>query len=141
MGVGNTLRGDDGLGSLLARRLAERLEEGCADTFVIDAGSAPENHLGVVLRENPDILLIVDAMDMGLAPGEFELVEADEAFNRGLSTHDISLRMLADFLKAQIDLRIFILGIQPQSIDFGESVCPTVADTLDRLEEMIIRLS
>lgn len=61
--VGNSMMGDDGAGPLLA--------EMCAATppgnwQVIDGGSAPENDIVAIRELRPDMLLIVDATDMGL---------------------------------------------------------------------------
>lgn len=72
-GVGNVLRGDDGFGVAVARRLAEdwSLQEGIT---VVETGIA-----GIALLQELqrgwDGLVVVDAMDRGRAPGTVLVVE------------------------------------------------------------------
>jgi hydrogenase 3 maturation protease len=62
IGVGNRMRGDDGVGSVIAERLQE-LAKG--SLLVIDAETVPENYLGVLLDSKPEVALFVDAVDFG----------------------------------------------------------------------------
>ena len=64
VGIGNSLRGDDGFGPALVQRLQGRVRPVC-----IDAGVAPENYLGRIVKEQPDTVLLVDAAHLGLEPG------------------------------------------------------------------------
>ncbi len=71
-GVGNVLRGDDGFGVAVARRLAS--VDPVAGTTVVETGIAgiallPE------LQRGWDGLVVVDAMDRGRAPGTVMVVE------------------------------------------------------------------
>ena len=45
LGVGNTLKGDDGVGPLVCERLAGKIS-----ATVIDAGTVPENHIGPIAK-------------------------------------------------------------------------------------------
>ena len=62
VGIGNTMKGDDGFGPALVERLSPKVKAVC-----IDAGSAPENYTGKIVKEKPDTILIVDALHLGLA--------------------------------------------------------------------------
>ena len=58
--VGNSLRGDDGAGPALARRLH------VGDPWrVFDAGVAPENWIGPICKFRPDVVMVIDAIDFG----------------------------------------------------------------------------
>ena len=46
-GIGNTLRGDDGLGCYLVNRLKGRIHALCIDT-----GPTPENYVGKMTKED-----------------------------------------------------------------------------------------
>ncbi|VEA33373.1 hydrogenase 3 maturation protease [Salmonella enterica subsp. enterica] len=73
--VGNSMMGDDGAGPLLAEMCAAQPK---GNWVVIDGGSAPENgHCGDS-RAAPQRLLIVDATDMGLNPGEIRIIDPDD---------------------------------------------------------------
>ena len=96
VGIGNTLRADDGFGPELIARLKGKVKASC-----IDAGSAPENYTGKIVKERPDTILIADALDLGKQPGEFAILKKDELLHCGLSTHDISPQMFIEYLKQQ----------------------------------------
>lgn len=107
VGVGNELRGDDGVGPFVARRLAAE-HPGRA----VDAGCVPENHLGVILATIPELVLFVDAADLGGVAGAWRVARVDELEPRCESTHDASLALLARLFEAQ-DVECRLLGIQP----------------------------
>ena len=72
--VGNSMMGDDGAGPLLAEMCAAQPK---GAWVVIDGGSAPENDIVAIRELNPSRLLIVDATDMGLNPGEMRIIDPD----------------------------------------------------------------
>jgi hydrogenase 3 maturation protease len=136
MGVGNTLRGDDGLGPVMVERLRERGEFIC-----INAGDVPENHIGSVVRENPDTLVIIDAAQLYAEPGAYRMMTREEILEVGFSTHTVSPAVLMGHLGEVIEAGIFLLGIQPKSIQVGEELSEEVKRTIDELIGMIERAS
>src|SRR5436190_753858 len=75
LGVGNQFRSDDAAGVLVARALASR--ECALETehlLIIEAGHAPENTTGELRRFAPDLVLIVDAAEMGETPGTIKWI-------------------------------------------------------------------
>ncbi len=131
VGVGNTLRGDDGAGPALIDTLRDRCSCIC-----IDAGAVPENYLGQILRHEPRIIVFIDAVDMQLAPGEWRVFEARELAGCGFHTHSIPLGQLLAFLGAQSPARAYILGIQPRRVALGEPLSPEVSDSLHEIERI-----
>lgn len=132
LGIGNTLRGDDAIGSLLAARI-----KGKVPFVVFDAQESPENYLGRVLREKPDTVVIVDAVDFGAKPGEYRFLESQEVKTTNLfTTHNASISLTINYLQSNLKADIIILIIQPESINFGEKLSQPVADALDKLEEL-----
>ncbi len=75
-GVGNVLLGDDGWGVAVANRLAR--EELPAGVRVADFGIRGL-HLAFELLDEPDLLVLVDAMARGGAPGTLYLVNHEVA--------------------------------------------------------------
>jgi hydrogenase maturation protease len=132
VGVGNALRGDDGFGPALVEALAAR---GYPDT--LDAGAAPENCIGPILRRRPRAILVADAVHLGLPPGEWRVLDADEAAPCGLSTHDYALGLVLAWLAEESGVPIALLAVQPASLAFGAGLSPPVERTrqalLDRL--------
>jgi hydrogenase maturation protease len=72
-GIGNILRGDDGFGVVVAQRLAQRSDLPKGIT-VMEAGIGGIS-LVQELFDGYDVLLIVDAVDRGGAPGTIYLLE------------------------------------------------------------------
>jgi hydrogenase 3 maturation protease len=129
LGVGNTLKADDGAGCILAQRL-----KGKTRIVSIDAGSAPENFTGTIKKEDPDTILIVDAADMGKDPGDFALLAKDDILSCGFTTHDLSPAMLMEYLQTQTRADIYMLGIQPQKVELGEGLSQAVEQALEKIE-------
>ncbi|HEY3421784.1 MAG TPA: hydrogenase maturation protease, partial [Methanocellaceae archaeon] len=63
VGVGNRMRGDDGLGPVLIDMLKDRV------SHAIDAGSTPENCTSVVKRLKPEVIVFIDAVKFDKQPG------------------------------------------------------------------------
>jgi hydrogenase 3 maturation protease len=113
MGIGNVAFGDDGFGV----RLAEKLVEAGVPNVVI-AGNTPERFVGRVAEGNFDHLIFLDAVDFGGAPGSVVWLGADEMVARfpQLSTHKISLGLLARWAESNGSTKAWLLGVQPESL-------------------------
>lgn len=140
IGVGNRLRGDDAVGPLAIDRLKESPD--LPDNWLlIDAGEVPENALGLVEKEKPDRVLLIDACDWGAEPGEVRFFSADELEKlpiRMLSTHGMPLSFWVKMtLVDHPDLKIELLGVQAAELTFNTSLTPPVADILNQIEELV----
>lgn len=135
LGIGNTLRCDDGIGSLLASRIKDKLP-----FKVYDAGSSPENYLGKIIKDNPSNVVIIDAADLGLAAGDFRVLEPGQVQTTNLfSTHNSSLSLVINYLQTHIKADIILLIIQPHDLSFGDTLSPAVTNALDKLEAWFIQ--
>ncbi len=134
LGVGNLLRGDDAIGPALAGRL-----QGKVAATVIDAGDVPENYLGVVTAAQPEVVVIVDAAELGATPGDAAIIEVSDLGGSVLSTHNASLSLFLQVLRSEIQPDVVVLGVQPSSTGYGASMSPSVAATVDLLEELFRR--
>ncbi len=134
VGIGNPLRGDDGFGPALTERL-----QGKARLICINAGIAPENYLGRIIKEEPDTILLVDIAHLELEPGQYRILQPVDISQCGLTTHDMSSQMLIEFLKDQTRADIFMLAVQPQNVSLGEVMSERLAKTLNEIEMLIQR--
>jgi len=128
LGVGNTLLCDEGVGVHVARVLAERLVDD--DTVVIDAGTLSFVLAGFI--DNAESLVFVDAAQLDAEPGTVRVYEGEAmdrfiGTQRKLSVHEVSLLDLLQVarLTNRLPARRALVGIQPESTDWGES--PTAA--------------
>ncbi|EKT53456.1 hydrogenase maturation peptidase HycI [Providencia sneebia] len=115
LAVGNSMMGDDGAGPMLF----DLMEKNPIDGWIaINGGSSPENAVHQIRALSPQRLLIVDAADICLAPGEIRIIDPDDIAEMFImSTHNLPLNFLIDQLKEDIDEIIF-LGIQPDLVGF-----------------------
>ena len=132
VGIGNTLRADDGFGPALVEKLTGKVNAVC-----LDAGSAPENYTGKIVKEKPDTILLVDALHLGFAPGKYEILKKDQILKSGFSTHDISPYMFIDYLEKQTEADIYMLGVQPENLSFGQEMSTSVKRALNKITALI----
>ena len=134
LGVGNRLRGDDGAGPLLCDRLARGF-----GGVTIDAGIAPENHLERVVAAARGLVLVVDATDLGISPGEIRILAPGALVAAGVSTHACSPRLLVDYLEARRARPpvVRLIAIQPAGT---EAISAAVAGSVTRLAEFLREL-
>ena len=130
IGMGNRLKGDDGVGSIIAEKLKEKIRK--ENLFVIDAENAPENYTGKIKEISPELLLIIDAVDFNSYPGDFKIFEINEIKDTTVSTHNFSISLLKKFIKVD---EIYLLGIQPENISFGENLSERVKKSVEKIIE------
>lgn len=121
--VGNELRGDDGLGPLLARLLEEKPIVGIE---LVDGGQVPENWIHVVRRLAPQRVILVDAANMQLEVGQIRIVDKGLVGKQFLmSTHTLPLSFLIESLEQSVDEVVFV-GVQPGLTNFYDPISPEV---------------
>jgi len=135
LGVGNRLRGDDGVGSYLVKRLQKRIR-----IPVIDAGDVPENYIGPIESSGANLVVIVDAADLGAQPGEIALVELGQLKDFGVSTHSANLSLLFKVIPKEKRPDALLVAIQPGSTEAGRGLSDAVRESLDGLENLFIQL-
>jgi hydrogenase 3 maturation protease len=132
LGIGNVMRQDDGLGSVLASRIKDKVP-----FKVFDAETSPENYLEKIIKENPDNIIIIDAVDFGGKPGEFQVLEGQDIKTVNLfSTHNASISLSINYLQSNLKADIIVLLIQPKSINFGDELSLEVSETIDKIESL-----
>jgi len=132
MGIGSRWQGDDAAGPAVIARVAGRIQATC-----IDAGDAPERHLGEARGAGSDTILLLDAVDFGGSPGEITILRAEELPARVGTTHNPSLGLLMRYLEAESGAQVLLLGIQPASIGFGKPISAPVLASVEALARML----
>ncbi len=135
VGIGNTLKSDDGAGPAVCQLL-----KGKTSAEIIDAGTVPENFIQVICRKKPQVVLVIDAVDFGSAPGELTIFAPDQLNSFAISTHTLSPRIFSDLIRQTIDTKVVFLGIQPKHLQFGESLSNEVAGAVEKLAGILISI-
>ena len=128
VGLGHPLRGDDAFGLQLAAHLAPRASFPC-----IEAGPAPENHLGRILAHEPETVVFADAVQLGRPPGHLALFGLAEIARHGLSPHELSVDLSMAYLGEHSTAHMWMLALQPATLDLGAPLSPRVKITLEAL--------
>lgn len=126
VGIGNVLKGDDGVGAQLISRL-----QGKTEARLFDCAEVPENYIRPIIKSRPQTIIIVDASDWGAATGELRLIENEEITDTGFSTHNSSLRIFCEYLKSELpSANIILLGVQIGNSRFLQPLSPEVEAAL-----------
>ncbi|MCK4912405.1 MAG: hydrogenase maturation peptidase HycI [Candidatus Omnitrophica bacterium] len=132
--IGNALRSDDGLGPYIASKLGPG-----ENLTVINAGSNPENVIDDIVKLKPKNILIIDAADFKAEPGVVKLIDKEDIPETTLSTHTISLKIIAEILAHDTNAQINFLGVQAKSVELGEGMCDEVKSASSEIVEEIKR--
>ena len=119
--IGNTLRGDDGVGPVIAARLA-----GMTGVLIKDAGDRPERAMDLVAEIRPDRVVFIDAADFGGVAGEVRELPLESLADSAFSTHRIPLPVIAEWITNETGAECRCIGIQPVSMTIGVGLSPEV---------------
>ncbi len=144
LGIGNVLLSDEGAGIHVIRRL-EGMLSGREDVELMDGGTLSFTLAGPI--EEADRLIVIDAAQLNAPPGTTRAFVGPEmdAFvgsNRKRSVHEVGLMDLLSIahLSGHLPARRALIGIQPQTLDWGESPSPVVADAIPQACDLALGL-
>lgn len=136
IGLGNTLRGDDGVGVELARTLKWSLRSRRAKVLIA------EDRVDLIPKmlenTNPGMILFLDAADFGGRPGEIRLMKIEESLGKTISTHELPLDLLLK--TADVSAPAYILGIQIETLELGRAMSPSVKAAADEVASFLLNL-
>lgn len=135
LGLGNTLRRDDGLGPAVIEGLqSQKLAN--AD---VQVGGQDGLTLLESIREYPRAI-VIDAVDMGMPAGEVRIFAPGEVRVKSdsLSTHGFGLAEAMELMPMlDIQTELKIIGVQPESIEFGQGLGEKVSNSLGKVVELV----
>jgi len=155
LAIGSPLRGDDAAGLEVAEQLrrlkittrrkqahsairnphpsspsevARRATKDGSAIRIFVGETAPENLTGEIKKFRPTHLVLLDAADAGgKKPGAISLIQHD--LLRGgssISTHNMPVNVLIQYIQQSVPCKVLILGIQPKSHEFGQPLSAPV---------------
>jgi len=140
LGVGNLVMGDEGAG-VRCIELLEASRALPAGVVAIDGGTSTNELLGEL--EDLDLLVIVDAVATGGAPGSTVRLEGDRirsAFSNKLSPHQHGINDLLATLQfaGRAPRRVVVLGVTPGRIELSLELSSEVAAALPGLAARVV---
>ncbi len=136
VGIGNTLKGDDGVGSVVC----EQLRQAKVSAGIIDAGTAPENYIQPIIKKAPQNLLIIDAIDFGASAGTIRIFKPQDLDSLVISTHALSPRIFIDMVCRDIEADVYFVGIQPAQTKLGQPLSAVVSRAVQLLVNCLCNL-
>jgi hydrogenase maturation protease len=140
VGVGNALRGDDGVGLEVARRLRERADD-------VNVRALEGEGIGLLdVWSGAGAVLLVDGVRSGAAPGTLHRVDATDrrlpAELRGsTSTHALGIAQAIELARTlgRLPRRLVVFGIEGSRFDTGADLSPAVAAVVDDVADRVLR--
>ena len=139
LGIGNLLLKDEGVGIHLVRKLADVLDR--SDIDIIDGGTDPD--IVSCIGDNVEKLIVIDAANTGDQPGtifRFNIDDLESGLPEAVSLHEIgivdSIKMMS--LIGKRPNNVTIIGIQPETVDFGLELSPALSEKLPKIIEIVL---
>lgn len=142
IGVGNILMQDEGIGPKVADILKKNYTFE-PDIEIIDGGTLGLDLLPYL--EKYKKILLIDVVDFGKEPGFIKILRGEEIppyLKTKLSVHHVGVQDLLEVarLMGYMPEDLVLVGIQPEIIDLGLDLTPTLAGKLNELIEEILNI-
>jgi hydrogenase 3 maturation protease len=141
LGIGNRLGGDDAAGPCLVDMLNQRWKKVKAgapiEITAIDAGTAPESYTSVIRRHRPDLLILVDAANMGLPPGTRRTIPPEKIGILSFSTHHMPLSTFISYVK-EFCGKVVLVGVQPEGAGMSKHLSEVVRKSVKELVDVVL---
>jgi len=141
IGLGNSLRRDDGIGVIILESLLNNYKRSGIDYLNFGIASFDLMHR----LQDYDLVLLIDGITAGLLAGELKIFNLEEvAFSREdsvVSTHELNLKDIFRLThNLGIKTKIYIAGIQVQDVSFGESLSQPLKENLEQITKQIDKI-
>ena len=138
IGLGNTLRRDDGIGIIILESLLNFYQKKGVD--YLNFGSASFDLLHRL--KSYDVVLLIDGVNAGLEAGELLISELKDIEykldNLITSTHELNLKSIFQVSKnLGIKTKIYVAGIQIEDTSFGEGLSESLNNKLEEIQQNI----
>src|SRR4030065_1882388 len=117
LGIGNPLQGDDAIGPNLVDYLRGRV-----DATLINAGEVPENYLSSIRAAQPEVVMIIVAIELGAEPGCIIVLDADRLRAIGNFTRNPGLAFLTVMIQDGTGAEALLVGVQPEATLFASEL-------------------
>ena len=134
LGLGNTLLGDEGIGVHVIQNMQNEYSDLNGVTF-LDGGTLSFTLASYI--EEANNLIIIDAAQLNRTPGEISVFEGENmdqfvTGNRNKSVHEVNMTdiLALAYLTGHLPKRRALIGIQPQFIDWSDTLSESVEQAI-----------
>jgi hydrogenase 3 maturation protease len=142
LGVGSTLRGDDGAGITIAEKLQGKLKNKKLQppVKILLGETAPENLTGEIKKIAPSHLIIIDSANIGEKPGSIALLNHKDVGGFTFCTHMLPIKVMVEYLLQSFSCEIIIIGIQPESFDYERGLTGEVKKSVNQISRVLEKI-
>lgn len=141
IGLGNSLRRDDGIGIIILESLLNNCKHQRIDYLNFGIASFDLMHR----LQDYDAALLIDGIAAGLPAGELKIFDLEETFfskeddqEMKVSSHELNLKDIFKLSRnLELKTKIYIAGIQVQDVSFGESLSEPLKEKLEEIIKQI----
>jgi hydrogenase 3 maturation protease len=118
LGIGENRMGDDGIGPMISFNLSLKYDN--PQILIMNGGIIPEERLDEIIAFQPEVVIIIDAIDIDKPKGTASLLDESRMLNYlPISSHSMPLPIFVDRIKSNIpNVSIKLLGLVPFSMQF-----------------------
>jgi len=140
IGIGNILMSDEGVGCHAANLLLAKYNFE-PSIEILDAGTTGTDLLHYF--EDYDRIIITDAVNFDKEPGFIGTIEDDDILARittKMSMHHLGLSDVLSTVKLLgiETMNVYLVGIQPASLEVGTELTDLIAQRMDRMIEVVL---
>ncbi|MCF6268798.1 MAG: hydrogenase maturation protease [Melioribacteraceae bacterium] len=141
IGLGNSLRGDDGIGPVIINQLADyNFADNADNVILINAESDIFIILEHIIEGEP--ILIIDCAKMGLTPGSVKKFEINKktisTVDKFISLHGFGFGEIYNMaLKMGSAAPCKIIGVEPKSIEFNSPLSDEVRNCIPQIINLV----
>ncbi|MDI6758464.1 MAG: hydrogenase maturation protease [Candidatus Omnitrophota bacterium] len=142
IGIGNTLRRDDGIGIEILESLLKFYKRDEVEYLNFGIASFDLLHK----MQDYEAVLLIDGIKAGLGPGELKIFELKnikyDLKGPSGSTHELNLKDILEFSKKlKLKTKIYVAGIQVEDVSYGDGLTDKLKRSkqraLDEINEFI----
>lgn len=138
IGLGNSLRRDDGIGIIILESLLNNYKRGKIDYLNFGSASFDLMHR----LQDYDKALLIDGINAGLLAGELKIFDLEQASfaekDNLISSHELNLKDIFKLTRnLEIKIKIYVAGIQIEDVNFGEFLSQPLKESLEEITKQV----
>ncbi|MEE9323550.1 MAG: hydrogenase maturation protease [Candidatus Aenigmarchaeota archaeon] len=140
LGIGNDLKGDDGIGWYVVDKLGKEFRDD--ENLLFLKTTVPENHVREINDFAPNMLIIIDSADFKKRPGKIKSIKGYQISESYISTHTTPLTLFLRLYQAGQAFKkpVVLVGIQRKNNEFGQPLSRPVKRAGNRLAKLMSKL-
>jgi hydrogenase maturation protease len=139
LGAGSMLKADDAAGCLVVENLKAAI--GSHPNVLLCIGeTAPENYSGKICAFKPSHLLLLDAADVGAAPGEIVEINPEDVGGPTFCSHMLPLKIMVNYIVNETRADAVLLGMQYETIKFDGRMSQKMEKAVQTLSDALLEL-